>query len=200
MFWLLIPAVLLLLACIPLGVGGVYDSSGPTAWLILGPVHRTLYPRPPKTKKSKDKEKKKPASTDSGNNSAKKQGGSFKDFYPLLDKVLELLYTFKRKVRVNILELHVMLGGTDPADLAVNYGRAWAGVGNLMPHLERFLTIRKRDVQIQCDFTADTTRIYARADVTITLGRLLLLIGKHGFRILREYLKIMKLRKGGANT
>ena len=91
-----------------------------------------------------------------------------------------------------------MLAGDDPCDLAVNYGRAWAALGNLIPVLERFLVIKKRDMQVRCDFTADKTLIYARADLTITVGRLLAVVLRHGIRILSEFLKITKLRKGGA--
>ena len=47
-----------------------------------------------------------------------------------------------------------MLGGGDPCDLAINYGKAWAALGNLWSRLEQFFVIKKRDVEIQCDFEA----------------------------------------------
>jgi len=90
------------------------------------------------------------------------------------------------------------MAGGDPCDLAVNYGRAWAAVGNLLPRLERVLIIKKRDIQIECDFTADSTLVTARLDLTITLGRLFAMVAVNGFRALKEFLKIKKKRKGGA--
>ena len=105
---------------------------------------------------------------------------------------------FCRKLRVNVLKLKLILAGDDPCDLAVNYGRAWAALGNLVPQLERFFVIQKRDMQVECDFTADKTLIDAQLDLTITLGRLLGLGVRYGTRVLREFLKIVKLKKGGA--
>ena len=99
---------------------------------------------------------------------------------------------------MNRWELKLILAGGDPCDLAVNYGRAWAAVGNLMPQLERLFVIKKRDVEVECDFTASKILVIARLDLTITLGRLLGLAIVYGIRALREFLKLQKKRKGGA--
>ena len=50
---------------------------------------------------------------------------------------------------------------------------------------------------MRCDFTAAQTTVYARLDITITLGRLLALVFVYGFKALRQYLTIMNKRKGG---
>ena len=92
----------------------------------------------------------------------------------------------------------MIMAADDPCDLAVNYGKAWAALGNLMPQLERVFVIQKREVEVECDFTASKTLIFARLDLTITFGRLLAIVIYHGIRILRQYLNIMKTRKGGA--
>ena len=100
---------------------------------------------------------------------------------------------------MNRLELKLVMAADDPCDLAVNYGRTWAAVGNLFPLLERIFVIKRRNVEVECDFTATQTLITARMDLTITLGRILSLGVRYGIRALREYLQIMKLRKGGAS-
>ena len=87
----------------------------------------------------------------------------------------------------------------DPCDLAINYGRAWAAVGNLMPRLERVLVIKKQDIDVECDFTASQTTICARLDLTITLGRILAIAVVYGFRAVVEFIKINNKRKGGAS-
>ncbi|MBQ6839789.1 MAG: DUF2953 domain-containing protein [Oscillospiraceae bacterium] len=197
MGWLIALGVLALLAILPLGVAARYDSDGPLVKLIAGPVRVTLYPAKRKEKKDEPVQKKKPAAS-SGTSAKKKKGGNYSDFLPLIQLILEFLDAFRWKLRVNILELKLIMAGDDPCDLAVNYGRAWAALGNLMPVLERHLVIKKRDLEVECDFTSDTTVVYARADLTITLGRILSLGVVHGFRILRQYFKIVKMRKGGA--
>ena len=111
---------------------------------------------------------------------------------------LDFLGDFRRKLRLNDLYLRLILAANDPCDLAVNYGRAWAAVGNLMPQLEKWFVIKKRDVEVECDFEASQTLIIARLDLTITVGRLLAAVLRFAVRALIEYLKSKKKRKGGA--
>jgi len=200
MGWLIALAVIVLLAILPLGVSAIYDEAGPLVRLIVGPVRLQVYPEkkkssaPKKTKKKKKEEK--PAQT--GAASGTTRGGKLTDFLPIVYTILDFLVDFRRKIRVNRLEMKLTMAGDDPCDLAVNYGRAWAALGNLEPQLDRLFIIKKKDLQVQCDFEETDTRITARLDLTITLGRLLGLIGRYGIRALREYLSIMNLRKGGA--
>ena len=200
MGWLIVLTILFLLAILPLGVSAKYDSGGVKVGLIAGPVRLTLVPGMKKDKKEKPKEKKKEPKKE-GNvqkKAEKKPGGKLTDFLPLVQTALEFLGDFRRKLRVNVLEMKIILAGGDPADLAINYGKAWAALGNLWPRLERLFVIKKRDVEVECDFVADQTYIYARLDLTITLGRLLFLAVRYGIRALRQYLDIMNSRKGGA--
>jgi len=91
------------------------------------------------------------------------------------------------------------MAADDPCDLAVNYGRAWAAVGNLMPRLERVLVIKKRDIEVECDFETNQTRVIARLELTITLGRIIGTAVVYGVKALIEFLKIKNKRKGGAS-
>ena len=74
----------------------------------------------------------------------KKKGGSLQDFLPVLDRVLDFLSAFRRKLRIKHLELTLILGGGDPCDLAINYGRGWAALGNLVPLLDQAFVIKNR--------------------------------------------------------
>ena len=88
----------------------------------------------------------------------------------------DFLGDFRRKLRLNNLELKLIMAGGDPANLAINYGRANAALGNLWPQLERCFVIKKRNVEIECDFESSETLIQTRADITITLGWLLAIV------------------------
>ena len=118
---------------------------------------------------------------------------------PLVQVALDLLNDLRRKIRINHLRLILTMAGDDPCDLAVNYGRANAAMAALLSQLERWLVIKKREVRVNCDFTADETVILARLDLTITLGRILSLAVCYGIRALITFLKIKKQQKGGAN-
>ena len=96
------------------------------------------------------------------------------------------------KLRVDKLQLHLTMAADDPCDLAINYGRMNASLAGLIAQLERFLVIKKRDVHIDCDFTASQTVIIARLDLTITLGRILYIAVLYGIRALTTFLKIKK--------
>ena len=198
MGWFIALAVIVLLAIFPLGVRGIYAEAAPGVWLLAGPLKFQLYPGKPKTEKN-TKEKKK-AGEPAGEKPKKaqtKKGGSYRDFLPIVQIALQFLDHFRRKLRVKHLELRLIMAGGDPDTLAVNYGKAWIALGNLMPQLERFLVIRKRHLEVECDFVEEVTRIYARVDVTITVGRALYLLLVYGLRILKHFLQMKNTRKGG---
>ena len=128
----------------------------------------------------------------------KEKGGSWTDFLPLVKTLFDFLGNFRRTLRVNVLELKLILAGADPYALGLNYGRTWAAVGNLMPRLEKYFVIKKRDVEVECDFTASETKVIARLEITMTLGGLLTLAAVYGIRGLKEFIVFRKLRKVGA--
>ena len=225
MGWLIAFGILFLLAILPLGVSVRYDEDGPLVKVIAGPVKITVFPRPKKDKKEKKPKKtektgkqppeepvkqaeptktEQPAKDPSTGAAkeekpAKKSGGPITDFLPLVRVALDMLGAFGRRLRVNVLELKLIMAADDPCDLAVNYGRAWAAVGNLMPRLERVLVIKKRDIEVECDFETNQTRVIARLELTITLGRIIGTAVVYGVKALIEFLKIKNKRKGGAS-
>jgi len=210
MGWLITLGILLLLAVLPLGVRIRYHSDGILVKVIAGPVKITVFPLPKKKKKKEPKKNltqeqeenlPKPPQPPKGKKKKKpkeEKGGSLLDFLPLVKIALDFLGDFRRKLRLDNLYLRLIMAANDPCDLAVNYGRAWAAVGNLMPQLEKWFVIKKRDIEVECDFEASETLVIAHLDLTITLGRLLAAVLKFAVRALIKFLKIKKKRKGGA--
>ena len=200
MGWLITLAIICLLAILPLGFRAVYRDKNPGLWVLLGPIKLQIIPSKPKDKPKKDSKKKPTKSAEKKSGGKKKEsskGGSYRDFLPIVQTILEFLGYFRRKIRVNHLEMKLTLAGGDPCDLAVNYGKAWAALGNLLPLLEQVFVIKKRNLDVECDFVSNETLVFARMDVTITLGRTLHLLTRHGIKILRQLLQLKKLRKGG---
>ena len=196
MGWLIAIGVIVLLAILPLGVRFLYNSGGPVVLVLAGPLHFTVIPSG-KDEPKKEKQKKKKPVQKGNPKGTKKKGGSIQDFIPLVQTALDFLGDLRRKLRVRRLELNLILGGGDPCDLAINYGKAWAALGNLWPKLEQIFVIKKRNVEIQCDFEASQTLVTACVEVTITLGRLLALVTVYGFRGIKEFMKLQNIRKGG---
>lgn len=220
--WLIFLGIIVAIGILPVGASVRYDESGPLVKLLLGPLKLLLYPRPKKEKKTEQKEEnpkkeKKPKpdkqkeepipdGPPEGAPSRKlekpKKGGSLLDFLPLVDVVLDMLSSLVGRLRVNYLQLHLILAGDDPADLAIHYGRAQAAGATLLAQLNRFLVIKKQDVQIQCDFTSDNTTVLAQVDLTITVGRVIGWAVGYGIKALVTFLKIKKQQdkqdEGGA--
>ena len=216
MGWWITLGILTLLALVPVGVRVCYDAEGPLVKLVLGPVKLTLFPRPKKDQKpekekkekqSKRKAKKtaeeanlpKPPQPPADKKQKGKKGGSLKDFLPFVKLAFDFLGDFRRKLRMNELYLRLILASSDPCDLAVNYGKTWTAVGNVLPALERWFVIQKRDVEVECDFTASETKVIARLEITMTLGRLLSLAAVYAVRGLKEFIVFRNKRKGGAS-
>lgn len=194
MGWLVALGLLLLLAVIPVGISLIYDEDGLFLSLLVGAVQIKLFPKSKMKKPEKQKKKRIPKSNAAGTKqpAAKKKGGKLSDFLPLIEVIVQLLGSFCRKIRVKQLDVNLVLAADDPCDLAVHYGKALAAAGNLLPLLEQVFVIKKRNVQVQCDFVADTTLLTARLDLTITVGRAIGLAAKYGVLALREYLKLKK--------
>lgn len=207
MGWWIACGVLLVMWILPLGIRVGYNSTGLTLCVIAGPLKIKIFPLNKKKKPGKKSEKenkhpdaakgeaKQTPKTEPEEPSKQEMGGSLKRFLPLVKLALEFLGDFRKKIRLDNLYLRLTLACDDPCDLAVNYGRAWAAVGNLLPNLERVFVIRKRDIQVACDFTAEEPLVVAHGDITITFGRLLTLAVHYGVRALIEFLVIK--RKGG---
>lgn len=198
--WLITAVILILLWFLPLGVRVIYNQNGVFADLLIGLIPVRVYPG---KKGSVEESKSKDPASKGKKQKAKKEdqsGGSYKDFVPLIKMIAAFLGDFRRKLVIKRLQMKLVLAGDDPCDLAVSYGNSWAAVGSLFPQLERFFTIKKRDVEVLCDFTAEQIRVFARLDLTLTVGRILCLGFSHGVHILKEYFRIMKLRKGGTNN
>lgn len=228
MGWWITLGILVLLASLPLGVRLLYDADGAVVIVKAGPFKIKVFPREKKEKKPERKKisppteaaeqpvmtepkpapKKKtppvkePDDLDEPDEQekSKKKGGNILDFLPLVKTVFAFLGDFGRKLRVDVLELKLILAGDDPCDLAVNYGKAWAAVGNLLPRLERIMKIKKRDINVECDFTAAETTVIARLELSITLGRILAAVFVFVFHAVVELLKIMIKRKGGTKN
>lgn len=212
MGWIITLGILVLLAILPLGATVRYNSEGISLKVIAGPIRIPILPAkkkdPEEVKKKKEKKTAEKAKKPKAEKTAakkkeekpKEKGGPITDFLPLVKTALKLLNTFRKKLRIKHLDLKLIMAGDDPCDLAINYGKANAALGNLWPMLEKCFVIKKRDVEIECDFEYSETVIVARADITITLGWLLGILIYYGLLAVKQYISISNKRKGGASS
>lgn len=226
MGWWIFFGILLLILLLPFGASIFYDAAGVRVRVIAGPVRFTVFPmkkkeqKAEKAKASGEKKEEKPEPPKPVEIPSEKpertplpeapkppkaepeaRGGSLMDFLPLVELVLKFVGEFFHKtMHIDVLYLKLTMAGDDPADLAINYGKAWAALGNLWPYIDRMFTIKKRDIQIQCDFEGSETLVNARVDITLNLARLLGLVFGYAFRILIKFLKILFKQKKAAEA
>lgn len=178
MWWIIpvaIAAVIAGLAFLPVGLRVIYDKEGLTVKLLIGVIPYKLNLTEINEKKYERRMKLRQKMEENPDYEPRiiRPNGTLREFFPLLDLYLQLLFNKKYKLRVKLLELKLTMANDDPFDLAMNYGKAWAIISGLMPQLERFLNIKKRRLDVGCDFLAEETMIYARADLLIPLARLI---------------------------
>ena len=156
-----------------------------------------VLPAKPKKKKAETK-KKKPAAKKQDAKPAKPKKQfqmpklTLQDILALADLACDTLGNLRRKLRVEVLVLHVTLGGSDPAKAAILYGRAWALIGMLNPKLEQLFVIKKRDIQPILDYNEKEMKVDAHLALTITIGRAISLAGRAGVRFLKLWLNKKK--------
>ncbi len=200
--WLIVFAILFCLATLPLGILVCYEKQ-PLVKVIVGFIRLTVFPLPKWMKRQKKENAEKPPQQSkviSAEKNPEHASREFADFIPFIQLGIDFMNAFRRKLRIQQLNVKVIMAGDDPCDLAVNYGRAWAAAGNLISLLERVFVIKKRDIEMECDFTTDRTVFTAKAEFTITLGRLLTLAVIYGIRAIREYLSMKKKHEKAVQT
>ena len=193
----IIAAVFVLIGCIPVGVDARYHENALALRLKIGLFKLQILPAKPKKKKAAPKkEKSAPKNAAAKPAKPKKQFQmpklTLQDILALVDLACDTLGNLRRKLRVEVLVLHVTLGGSDPAKAAILYGRAWALIGMLNPKLEQLFVIKKRDIQPVLDYNEKEMKVDAHLALTITIGRAVSLAARAGVRFLKLWLNKKK--------
>ena len=193
----IVAAVFALIGCIPVGVDAQYHEDALALRLKIGFLHMQVLPAKPKKKRTKpQKTKRAPKKPDAKPAKPIKQFQmqklTLQDILALLDLACDTLGNLRRKLRVEVLVLHVTLNGSDPAKAAILYGRAWALIGMLNPKLEQLFVIKKRDIQPVLDYNEKEMKLDAHLALTITIGRTLSLTVRAGVRFLKLWLNKKK--------
>lgn len=174
-FFLVLAAVLILALLIPVGIRVRYQQDELKLWYTIGPLRLLHRPKDSenrkKSKASKMNVRKMFGETIKAN---RKYDSILGDFFAELKTVLGLFWNLCPRLRVKRLVLKLHLAGENPAALAMQYGGAWAAIGGLIPLLEEAFVLKKRELDVDCDFSGEKTTLDAKLDISIGLGRLLL--------------------------
>ena len=173
---LLIAAALFLLSRLRLGGSVLWNGTEFTVWARVGLLRVQVWPLRKKKKPKPAKKKPVRSSNPPQPKEEPKPALSFHKVRELLETWLPLVCEaagrLRRAIRVDLLELRLTMGGSDPGDTALLYGGANALLGMILPLFEHAFQVRERRISTSVDFEAESTRVHLRADISLTLGQL----------------------------
>ncbi len=185
---LIILALILLIFVVPYGIDVIYSDGVLRLGVKLGPFRLWLLPRrpkKPKTARQLEREKRKREKKDAKKRAKKERGEQdetqkVKEKKPFdLDFVLALLKMAVHAIRrffhsftVDFLRLHYVVGTPDPYDTAMQYAYIGAALSALPPLAGKVIRVRKSDVLVSADFTAESPAIDARLVLSLQLFKI----------------------------
>lgn len=183
--------LLIIALFLPVGIRFRYSAEGFLLKLIFGPVRWQLLPekKHSKEKKSDLKEQTKKAVKQEAEDIKEHKGGKLRTLLEYAPLGWKFLGDVRRSILMRKLDLLVNLAGDDPCDLAVLYGNAWGVLETVRPMMHNAFRIRKENVQVFCDFTAESTEVYVDTEIVACPARLLVIMIRYGWRALKIYRK-----------
>ena len=165
--------VLLLIGQVRVGGRAEFNAQGFFLWIRLGRFQIKILPMKPKEKKPakpKQPKEKKPKKAKPPTPLPEKIGGALEYAQTLLPVALKAAKRMWHGLRVDVLELELTAGGSDPADTAMLYGQANAALGALWVPLTKAFHVKDGTARVKLDFDAPGTTVYGQASLSVKIG------------------------------
>lgn len=183
---LIVLAVIWLISLVRLGGIVRYNPDGLTVTVIAGPARIRVLPIREKKAKKKKRGEKNPAPKKHKFAKEKPAGkpGTVTRLLQLLPVAGEAAGALKRKIRIDDLELSLVWGGKDPADIALGYGRANAAIGMIWPVFDHNFNVKSYGFHTELDYGRTEPIVDLYAALTITVGQMIALGLHYGLKML----------------
>ena len=165
---LIVLLVLFLLGQIRIGAQVEYCEKGLSVRIRAGAIMIPVFP----LKEKKEKKTPKPAKPAAPEPKGKK-GGLLKLAMKFIPLVLDTVKKFRRKLRVDRLDMNLVVCAPDPADAALRYGQANALLGCLWQPITQAFHVKDGHAHVAVDFDARTPTIYILAFMSLTIAQTL---------------------------
>lgn len=188
--------IFLILAAIGLVRAGVHIGYGQDGFHVqarLGRLFFTLYPAKPRKEKHAKGKKVKKAHAQEAEKS--KKAGDFERFKGLIMPALDSFGDFLTGLRVDTLSVDYTVASDDAAKTAMLYGFSAAGVGGVLPLLERIFVIKKKNIRIQADFNRTSPVIAFDMALSIPIWRIFKTGTLFAFQVIKNYIRTKKQSK-----
>lgn len=194
--------ILLLIACVRVRALARFGEKTELT-LFIGPFRMTLLPE--KEKKSAPDEEKKSGGEEKAKDAGKKKQRKLPKLTraekkELIRVVLAALRETARRackrLCIDPLELLVVFGGEDPADIAQHYGYANALMWGVMPQLEDLFRIPDPSLHLRMDYSAKETRAEGTIGLSMRVWDGLFIACALLAPLLKWYRRFRKAHKG----
>ncbi len=188
-------ALIALIFFVPYGVDAGYEDGA--AWLKVaaGPFRLTLYPKKPQSEKQQAREEKKRQKKEAKKKTAESKKPEkpseekpkvnnetiklrrqlpmdFDHIMMYLKLASHAIRRFFNSFTIDLFRLHYTAAGRDPYATAMQYGYACSAVETLPALTGQIIRVRKNDVAIDSDFTADSPSAAVRIVLTLQLYKI----------------------------
>ena len=103
-----------------------------------------------------------------------------------------------KRLRIDPLEILIVFGGTDPADIAQTYGYASAAMWGVMPHLEDLFHIPDPSLHLRMDYSSEKTHAEGAVGLSLRIRDGLHISLALLIPMLKWYLRYKKAHKNDA--
>ncbi|MBR1842233.1 MAG: hypothetical protein IJ788_03040 [Oscillospiraceae bacterium] len=204
--------IFFLIAIIPVGVRVGYDKTGFSLDIVAAFIKIGILPPKEKKPKAEKPKPEKPTEDKPGEEKTEEKpkeekpqekpehdlGGTVELAMTALRAVGDTLTRLRRKLTVDCIKLRYTSACDDPADAAINYGRAVAAINGLSPFVSKFLRIKKRDYTVLVGFDGGGDKVLVDAQITIRIWEIIY-VALGLAPLIKAYLKWSKSGKGKDN-
>lgn len=171
---------------LPVGMDAVCEEKRVTVKVKVGPASLSMlsFPKAGEEKAKKNKR-------DKREKDKKKMDREL--ILELIHLGLRALGRLRRRLRIDDLQLYLLVSTSDPYRTAMLYGSINAGVYALLSGLNQAVDVRNQDIQVNVDFDRGRMDLYGRLILTIHVGQLLVVGIIFGYEFLRW--KLQKRRE-----
>ena len=191
-------AILMIAAVLPIGVDGRWQENAALVFLKLGLLRLQLFPWKQKEQadgQNRAKQQKKPKKQKKRRRAAKPQPALTRsDYLSLAKLLLRTLQRFRRRLSVDLLQLHYTAASGDPYDTVMQYSRFCATLEAGFPLAKQVLHIKKQDIILNLSFETEQPIVNARLELTLRVWELCWI----SLRMLVELLRWRKQRQTAA--
>ena len=207
---------------VPYGIDASYQGGQAKLCVRAGPVSVCLWPKKPLTEKQQERARKKKEKKDAKAAAKKAEKEKKKQEQPpeqtpdqtikvkkdreldmetllaLLEMGMHAIRRFFRSFSVDYFKLHCTVAGSDPYNTAMEYGYLCSAAEGLSALKGDSITLKKRDVALSADFTAEKPVIDVRVIITLQLFKIVHMAFAFGAEYIAWAIKNRREKKAAA--